>query len=315
MPIDQREKKYEQLKKLLATFSDHIEGTVYHYTSSEALRGIIDNNEIWLTNTSFVNDKTECKVLKDQTSLSKGKDFTNDFVQKYWERFKNPILNDNTYYIASFSKVGNSLEQWRAYGNFCIGFDAKKLAESGITLYECVYRENDIKKWILEKEKGTEWQGDCLDDQSKRLAASDLIFSASIKLKSNYFKNEEEVRLFAISNYRWDFPNSPSLYEKDLPIHFRDHVAFKLPIPYIKYYISELEKDCISQRTISKQEMKQRKLKFEKHCVRSCLPINEIWIGPMPRQEEEEVACRILLSENGYENVNVQSSEIPYRGF
>jgi len=47
---------------------------------------------------------------------------------------------------------------------------------------------------------------------------------------------------------------------------------------------------------------------------RELLPITEVWIGPMARQEEVTLASEIMLREKGYENVPVIASQIPYRG-
>ena len=47
---------------------------------------------------------------------------------------------------------------------------------------------------------------------------------------------------------------------------------------------------------------------------RDLLPVQEVWIGPMVRQEEAKLACEIMLQEKGYKDVPVIASDIPYRG-
>ncbi len=44
------------------------------------------------------------------------------------------------------------------------------------------------------------------------------------------------------------------------------------------------------------------------------LPIKEIIIGPMQHQEEAVKATEIFLLENGYDEVKVTPSDIPFRG-
>jgi len=225
-----REKDIEQLRHLLETFSDGINETVYHYTSSNALRGIIDQNEIWLTNPLFVNDKTECKALRKLSDLFGDIEISNDEVKDKWKRLLRDQDTDNVYYIASFSKVADSLEQWRAYGNYCIGFDPSRMHKSGFYQYDCVYSKEDIKTWILEKANVKEWGADRLGGQSRRLAASNLLFAASMKFKNEHFKAEEEVRLISLSHHKWqDCIGTPSMYVRDPPIHFRDHPQYKYP--------------------------------------------------------------------------------------
>lgn len=304
-------KRFDQWQSLIKAFADPCDGTIYHYTSAEGLRGIIENSEIRLTNVDFVNDTRECRALKKEGKLFDDS-FSNEYVRDEWNKFINP---KNTTYVASFSMKKNQLEQWRAYGNFCIGFNVKELDKFPFNLYKCVYYKKDIKEWILEKEKLGEWQGDCLNDQYKRGAAHMLIYAASKKYKDKYFEGEGEIRLVVESNHAWDFPDSPSMYEKEPPIHYRDHPIYKMPIPYVKFFIGSKEEKGNGKETY--REMKARKLKNEKNSHKELLPITEIFIGPMAHQKEAKIACEILLRDNGYdtEHVKIKVSKIPYRGF
>ena len=72
-----REKGIEQLISLNASFADSCDDWIYHYTSPEGLRGIIDSGELWLTNTAFVNDTTEGKSLGNESNLFEENDFEN----------------------------------------------------------------------------------------------------------------------------------------------------------------------------------------------------------------------------------------------
>ena len=319
LSMDDREKRNEQLKSLRRAFADRCKGTIYHYTSAKGLRGIVENSEIWLTNTEFVNDTTECKALQKEVTLFSEGQLTNKYVKEAWKRFIEYPDRDNCYYIASFSKVINSLGQFRAYGNYCIGFEAKKLVKRRFNLYQCAYDKHEIREWILRKEKVDKWRGNCLDGQANRMAAGSLLFVASRKYKNLHYKEEQEIRLIGTSYHTWEpYPESPGMFEKDPPIHFRDHAVFKTPIPYVKVFIEkkELEENRKEERAReTARQMKERKLKEEKNKRRDLLPIREILIGPMPHQAEAKIACEILLCEKGYEEVKVRLSDIPYRGF
>jgi len=242
---------------------------------------------------------------------------------------------DNTDYVASFSKKPDSLEQWRAYGNICIGFDAQRLRKTGFSLYECVYSKSEIKEWILKVLKAGEWMLDEQDrkrhfiaedgipttyaDDARPGAAFALIFRASRRLKHPCYENEEEVRLLAVSHPQWNFPNSPSLYDNDPPIHFRPHQGFEVPVPYVKYFAStDQDEECDSSEKYegkTELQVKEEKREKEKNQKRALLPIKEIWVGPTPHKEETRLACEILLQEKGYKDVPINVSEIPYRGF
>jgi hypothetical protein len=310
--------KYKELDKLLQAFSDSYEETIYHYTSAEGLLGIIDNHELWMSNAEFMNDTTELRMLKNSEHMLQDTDFNNKSVKEAWEYIFEPHLfsdDVNTYYIISFSKEKDMLEQWRGYGNYCIGFDAEKLkARRYFYLYSCIYTEKTIRNWILKNEKIDEWK-EVIEDKEKRLAAHDLINIAQMKYKNDNFRNEKEVRLITQSHHKWIYENSPSMYEHEPPIHFRYHPIYGL-IPYVRFYIKQ--NTTINERSSTKekeQEMKRRKLKEENSETKELLPIKEVIIGPIAHQQEAKAACEILLEERGYKDVKVDVSKIPYRGF
>lgn len=310
--------KYEQLMRLIQAFSEPYRGTIYHYTSADGITGIIDKHEIWMSNTAFMNDTTELNMLQNAKATFKDSDFTNAAVRHEWhEMLKQQRFYENrqnVYYMASFSRKKDSLEQWRAYGNFCIGFDARKLAVGKrVFLYSCLYTENDTRRWVLKKEKIDEWKG-LGDDEERRKGAYNLFYVASMKYKNRHFKSEREVRLIASSHHNWFYNNSPEMYEYDLPIHFRCHRVYGFPVPYVKFFIEDNSNDSPRMKKETEKEMKERKLKEEGTRPRKLLPITEVIIGPMARQTDAKVACQILLSERGYKAVRVTESDIPYRG-
>jgi len=279
-----REQHLKQVNELIKTFADPYDGIIYHYTPAKGFQGIIESGEIWLTNTDFVNDTIECNALQKEADLfGKGEFSFNRYVEKWWQNFLKYKDKRNTYYITSFSKKPDSLEQWRAYGNICIGFEAQRLKKSGFYLYECVYSKEEIKSWILEKAKAKEWMLSEPDRTRKFIskggvlttshedgrdgAAFSLIFNASIKLKHVCYRNEKEVRLLAVSHHDWGrYPDSPSMYEKDPPIHFRLHPAFEVLVPYVRFFIpAQPEEECDSiENYEGKTELQIKEEKREK---------------------------------------------------
>ena len=313
-----RADKYERLKRLQQAFSESYRGAIYHYTSAEGISGIIGKHEIWMSNTAFLNDPTELTELGKVTDLLGDKDFKYDAVREEWSKaFDRDRFNKDRqfdYYMASFSRKKDSLEQWRAYGNFCIGFDAKKLKlglRRHIFLYKCLYTQNDIRKWILEKQTIPEWTS--LPDEDRTNAAYNLLYVASMKYKNRHFSSEKEVRLIATSHHNW-LCFGPEMYGEDLPIHFMPHRSYDFPIPYLKFFIEPKSNNRLQGTKETEIQMKERKLKEEAAAQRELLPITEVIVGPMAYQEEAIEACKILLSERGYKGVSVNKSDIPYRG-
>jgi hypothetical protein len=305
---------YDLLSELMQAFSEPYKGTVYHYTSPDGVAGIIGNHEIWMSNTAFMNDTTELRMLQNARSILKESDITNEYVRRAWHNMPQQRPLDTNYYMASFSRVKDLLEQWRAYGSFCIGFDARRLRpRKGISLYKCLYRSNDIRKWILSKEKIEGWNK-LKDKDQKAMLAFSLLYIASMKYKNEHFKSEKEVRLITISHHNWFYDNSPGMYENNLPIHVRPHPAYGFPVPYVKFFIEQDSKSNVPNVKEKEMEMKARKLKEEGTKERKLLPITEVMVGPVAYQKEAKAACEILLAERGYKNVKVSVSSIPYRG-
>ena len=305
---------YNLLRELLQIFSEPYNGVIYHYTSPDGVAGIIGNHEIWMSNTAFMNDTTELKMLQKSRSIFKEDDFTNKYVKRAWNNMLQQGPYDTNYYMASFSKAKDLLEQWRAYGSFCIGFDAKRLrVKKEAALYSCLYKEGDIRKWVLKKEKRVGWTDLTVEDQ-KEILAFNLFYIASMKFKNGHFRNEREVRLIAMSHHNWLYDNSPGMYENDLPIHFRTHPVYGFPVPYLKFFIEQAETEEKKKPKEKEMEMKARKLREESGKKRELLPITEVIVGPVAYQKEAKAACEVLLAEKGYKNVKVNVSSIPYRG-
>ena len=120
----------DQVGLLTASFLDGIFGKdsippiLYHYSDVNALKGIIDNKELWATHWNYLNDKNEFRSalnilkecinqrLKDETISSVMKDYLKN--QRNW--LKDEFLDDYHTGLCSFSEEGDLLSQWRGYG-------------------------------------------------------------------------------------------------------------------------------------------------------------------------------------------------------
>jgi Protein of unknown function (DUF2971) len=122
-------------------------GQLFHYTTAEGLKGIIEKNELWATNAYFLNDSTEITygygVLKevldewiannphpdDSVSLAVAREFQRSFGVD--------LLNMNVVkpvYLACFCEEDNLLGQWRTYGQsggYSMGFRVPALSGQG----------------------------------------------------------------------------------------------------------------------------------------------------------------------------------------
>jgi hypothetical protein len=113
-------------------------GTIlYHYTTAEGLKGIIEKNELWATSAYYLNDSAEMfygyNVLKEvlddwqsnnprpEYSITLGlvRQLRSSFEDLFQKRLLKPI------YVTCFCEEDNLLSQWRTYGQsggYSVGF-------------------------------------------------------------------------------------------------------------------------------------------------------------------------------------------------
>ena len=115
-----------------------------------------------------------------------------------------------------------------------------------------------------------------------------------MKYKNVHYEAEREVRLTTVSNHLTRWPKRLELYGKEPSIYFRDHPAYKIPVPYVKFFISPrgTNQDMLRHEgppTETVSQMKRRRLKEEEMESRELLPITEVSIGPMARKDEAKL--------------------------
>lgn len=136
---------------------------LYHYTSLKGLKGIIENSELWATDARYLNDAEELSHLAgrvmrhiDRISLNKhGMEL--DILLQFHNWIRDRLTRGHSMFVASFTKNGNILSQWRGYCEFgqgvSIGFSPEKIEAirraSDLTLGPCVYTEKDQQDIVI----------------------------------------------------------------------------------------------------------------------------------------------------------------------
>ncbi len=273
--------------------------SLYHYTSSAGLIGIITNHKLWFSDAAFMNDGSEVTYGYQALSLAID-EFMGDKTEPEkdaGEALKQEVAQALTHFqpiIFCMSARNNLLSQWRDYGRdivpYCIEFDTNELERWNerqcnfpIFLTKVVYDASLQRSLLLEllnsiykKAKSLLGERDFFDDAE----AKPLLVSAAIELVAliNRFKNpafdsEEEWR--AIS-YRPDVERSVQ----------RKYRASSLgAVPYYEWY-------SLAER--------------------GNLPIKSVTVGPSPYARVSDLALKQLLTDYGYSDTT-QFSTIPLR--
>jgi hypothetical protein len=282
---------------------------LYHYTSQKGLLGILKDNKLWMTDILYLNDSSECihtlnlfiselekrkEHLPPQRGLLNSTNTQEDDIinkkHRTFERIKRlcETYNDNNYenrienYIFSLSRKKDDLSQWRSYcpseGGFSIGFNYKKLLS--IILYK--HKGYLIQKCEYNPEEKQKLINLLLDPISSDLESGidiDIPLNIFIQIifHSSFLKDKsfEDEQEYRIIN------NGINVDEIS-----RHREGKSMMIPYIEF--SPVDDD-------------------------NKLPISTIWVGPTPHKELSKLSVRKLLDKYGYETVEVETSEIPYR--
>ena len=125
---------------------------LYHYTTAEGLKGIVEKCEIWASDIFSLNDKSEIYHGRDMLlDHLKKNTLSEEHGGRKRQQFITALEGINPEkvsptYVCSFSQEHNDLSQWRAYcphGGYAIGLPQERLgklaSDRGFALYKCAY--------------------------------------------------------------------------------------------------------------------------------------------------------------------------------
>lgn len=206
---------------------------LYHYTTGEGLKGIIENRSIWCTYINVLNDPLEIQygkeLIKDRFTSYIGKE-SNEIIKNALIEIGNfPSSLDRTHYIfvTSFCENDNLLSQWRGYAdkgvgyNLGINFDSEtKFCRDPdnfelnlhVNLRKVIYDKSEqikiIDQYISDLigglkstfiEKGNDLKGDPgLSIAPISIMTSNLLIDMMVSMKNPVFKEESEWRLLRV---------------------------------------------------------------------------------------------------------------------
>lgn len=266
---------------------------IYHYTTIEALQGMLfGNKELWLGDSSFMNDTKELTEFIDRLKNEIGstvhniyEENCNSFFQKVYECAKK-----NYPYIMSFSKRRDDAAQWERYANnakgICIGFYKNKLdslkrkIKEPFFLQEVFYdfnvkmheHFNYVKNYICDNDSSPFKSGESLIEN---------IVATACSFKNVSFSAEDEIRAIIL------YVDSPSEFVR---------VEFEIRNGVIKKYAKIKWYDVCKKLELNIQDL-----------------ISEIIIGPRSQQKID--ILKEYLSLNDYDDLalKVKNSECPLR--
>jgi len=188
---------------------------LYHYCNETTFWSICKNKSIWLSSIFTMNDSKE---------LSWGREILTKVLKQYRDEFQQEfriqlifivfsIEKNLLPLIASFSKNGDLLSQWRAYADdgkgFSIGLDASHIYNDfPVRMKKILYKEKEQKQLILHSLKTFHKYWIKNTNNFSGVLLNTLIeFSVDIaSLKNPTFFEEKEIRLIHLlrnENGKW----------------------------------------------------------------------------------------------------------------
>ncbi|BBS37447.1 hypothetical protein WP5S18E01_22940 [Enterobacter cloacae] len=281
--------------------------TLCHYTDLTGLIGIIGSGSFWATNLAFMNDKSELvhgldcakKAIRFMQPSPLFSDWSQDFTDAI-DRIKERDIND--IFTVSFCRNPDLLSQWRGYGKaqgVSLVLDQTLL----VNRFEAFIKRENTKP-----DKGMRLDHYYMINDSVTYNRPEETFELKNKLQSHidgYAQFVEEVGT--------DAPDQFAYLQ-----HMISQVA-----PFFKHSgFSEEEEYRIVIRTLCGDN----KIKFrtnDKMIIpyipilltgENKLPLREIKVGPCEDFTLVRKGIELLLTVNGYSDVNITLSTIPYRG-
>lgn len=267
---------------------------LYHYTTQDGLLGIIKDKQIWATHTQYLNDQQEylhalklihkeINAIMQKTANKKHKSLLRDMDK---DAYGNESMN---ICVCSFSEVGDSLPQRRAYSGtssgYAIGFSGELLSnlkqKDNFYLAKCIYAKLKqraliralVEEVLEENIRGVPWDDEYHIPIGGNLCA--YLHRYAPILKNVSFKHEREWRIIS----------------KPLSCRFKQfdfRQGNSMLIPYYKFSLFNAD------------------VPFQ---------IKKIVVGPTPHPEQAQMAVSSFLVRHGLRNVPVINSKVPYRNW
>ena len=175
----------------------------YHYTSIEALYGIVSTRTIRFSSLAFMNDELEGYELGRVLSVV-AKNLGDDDRQ-YYLRFVEATLDVFIRWQFCFcaSRLRDDISQWRGYttlgSGVCLEFSDDLIRQQGVERFDCIYNDSAKQEAIAQSSQLNCWGNDVFENfkAGDNGQLSDYVWDlvhAIARFKHASFAPEQETR-------------------------------------------------------------------------------------------------------------------------
>jgi Protein of unknown function (DUF2971) len=305
---------------------------LFHYTTADGLKGIIEQNCLWATGASYLNDASEvdygCALLEEVFTdwENANKDNTDalgvQVLTALQGDFKDPqskLERTTGIYVACFCETDNLLSQWRAYGQtggYSVGFSMlgsglRALGVSGLSLLKPEnpdFRINLVRV-IYDRKKQSERLHRILTDTLPILDEPGIRAEAETEGQKGLAK-AFYIAMVIIGHLLLEeivaFKNEAFAEEQEWRIVVRPRIAAR------KYVGPKDQNDSEWLHLRATRGLMIPYTRIVPSIPDGMLPITSVRFGPSLDKVRAENSLRMLLSLNGYGHIKkIHGSGIP----
>jgi hypothetical protein len=303
----------EKVVELIGTHirTNQLPTTVYHYTNSAGLKGIIESGVMRATHLGFMNDATEylhaADLLRDKVVAARELNNNGPARQMLDEMEKNlketTVSNMYPQFVTCFSEKPNDLSQWRAYGQgeggFSIGFSSLGLKEAATRnqalFCRVIYDRHEQSRII---QSLLDW---AIEEYCRRAASSGAAEGHRIEWLTKFFRVAAQVAPM-IKNPKFSEEDEWRIIQ---PLLALGNLGF-VPKPSALVPYSQLRLGTAQPAPKAPNPQLVNPLP-------DLLPMTVVWAGPGRFKEASLLAAQGLLVQCNYIGVTLEKSDIPYR--
>ena len=288
---------------------------LYHYTSLTGLIGVINNKSIWASHCEFLNDSSEFHhALAFAKSYSNSIFMEDDYIAAFGWVVRDSLekMQKHDVFVGSFSEKPDLLSQWRGYcpqgSGVCIGFDENKIQQFcekyGYKLEKCIYETSAQEERILK------YLHECLDK-----------FPKPQLTRADYDALDAKGQVEHVLGYRVLIETGKYKELADSALsEFCEKINETAPLMKDFGFHEEAEWRIVSRNPSAKSEFRSSNSHIIPYIVLPLLEefkdsIKEIMIGPNPGKSRCKNSVDHLLNSNGFNDVQLKVSTIPFNSW
>lgn len=190
-----------QIKKRIGDYGEEL----CHYTSMQAFFSMLSSKELWLSNTSSMNDKEEIVHFIGAIQRELHNYHRDNFFNKVYE-----YISSHYKYAFCLSTEYDDAAQWERYGDsargVCIVFDVAELSKclygyTDFIMSRMFYDDSMKNNMYCKVVKKYFENGDIPIFNAEEKLISNLLYAGSLH-KHHSFKHECEVRITTMENVK-----------------------------------------------------------------------------------------------------------------